>query len=94
MCTWFPILALLFQFHDALLCGAGKSGHKNRIAIKLRRQVNHCDGSRDSIRCALRPACGTERSTTGRNKAHELGWTKLGANKQHYSTVQAVLELS
>ena len=24
-------------------------------------------------------------------KAHELGWTKLGANKQHYSTVQAVL---
>ena len=38
----------------------------------------------------LRSSC----STTGRSKAHELGWTKLGANKQHYSTVQAVLELS
>ena len=88
MCTCFPILASLFQFQDALLCGAGKSGHKNRIAIKLRRQVNHCDGSRASIRCALRLACGTECSTSGRNKAHELVWRKLGPKKQHYRTVE------
>ena len=40
-----------------------KYGHKNRIGITLRRNVNHCDVSRGKIRCALRPACGTEHSS-------------------------------
>ena len=54
-----------------------KYGHKNRIGITLRRQVNHCDGSRDSIRCALRPACGTERSSA--LKKRPAGIENLGS---------------
>ena len=88
MCTCFPILASLFQFQDVLLCRARNFDDKNRIEITLRCQVNHCDGSRASIRCALRLACGTECSTSGRNKAHELVWRKLGPKKQHYRTVE------
>ena len=45
-----------------------KYGHKNRIGITLRRHVNHCDGSRDRIRCALRPACGTEHSSAPKKR--------------------------
>ena len=54
-----------------------KYGHKNRIGITLRRQVNHCDGSRDSIRCALRPACGTEHSSA--LKKRPAGIENLGS---------------
>ena len=45
-----------------------KYGHRNRIGITLRRNVNHCDVSRGKIRCALRPACGTEHSSAPKKR--------------------------
>ena len=61
-----------------MLCRARNFNDKNRIEITLRCQVNHCDGSRASIRCALRLAYGTECSTSGANKAYELVSRKVG----------------